>query len=71
MGTSAVKLMALGLGLLLAAWLVILLMVIRSIPPNLALAVAAYAASLTGLVLGLFGGMQYIRGRSRHDGSDQ
>lgn len=57
--------MAVGGGLLLAAWTVLLLMVIRRLEPSLVLSVGAYAASVAGLVIGLFGAGQYARGRSR------
>jgi hypothetical protein len=56
--------MAAGFTLLLAAWLVLLLMVIRRIEPSLVLSIGAYAASLAGLVVGLFGAVQYVRGRA-------
>jgi hypothetical protein len=60
------RLMAVGLVLLLAAWTVLLLMVIRMLEPSLLLSLGAYAASVTGLVIGLFGAGAYARGRSRH-----
>ncbi len=64
------RLMAVGGGLLLAAWIVLLLMVIRRLEPNLLLSVGAYAASVAGLVIGLFGAGQYVRGRSRRPDSN-
>jgi len=60
-----VKLMAVGFALLVASWLVLLLMVIGVIAPSLLLSMGAYAASVAGLVIGLFGVVQYVRKRSR------
>jgi hypothetical protein len=62
--------MALGMALLLAAWLVLMLMVIGQIERSLLLSVGAYAASLVGLVIGLFGAGLYVRERSRRDDGD-
>ena len=59
------KLMAVGFALLVASWLVLLLMVIGEIAPSLLLSMGAYAASVAGLVIGLFGVVQYVRKRSR------
>ena len=59
------KLMAVGFALLVASWLVLLLMVIGAIAPSLLLSMGAYAASVAGLVIGLFGVVQYVRKRSR------
>jgi len=60
-----VKLMAVGFALLVASWLVLLLMVIGEITPSLLLSMGAYAASVAGLIIGLFGVVQYVRKRSR------
>jgi len=57
--------MAVGFALLVASWLVLLLMVIGAIAPSLLLSMGAYAASVAGLVIGLFGVVQYVRKRSR------
>ena len=59
------KLMAVGFALLVASWLVLLLMVIGEITPSLLLSMGAYAASVAGLIIGLFGVVQYVRKRSR------
>ena len=64
---KSLKLMAVGLALLVASWLVILFMVIRLIEPSLLLSLGAYAASVVGLTVGLFGVAQYVGGRSRHE----
>lgn len=55
------RLIAAGGALLLGAWLVLLLMVIHQLPASLPLAMGAYAASLVGLVIGLFGAVQYVQ----------
>jgi len=57
--------MAVGFALLVASWLVLLLMVIGEITPSLLLSMGAYAASVAGLIIGLFGVVQYVRKRSR------
>lgn len=68
---TPLKLMALGFALLVASWLVILFMVIRLIEPSLLLSMGAYAASVAGLVVGLLGVAQYVRGeRSHHEELD-
>lgn len=54
-------LMAAGLVLLVVSWLVILLMVIGQITASLLLSLGAYAASVAGLAIGLFGVVQYVR----------
>lgn len=58
--------MAVGLALLLASWVVVLLMVIGRIPSSLLLSLGAYAASVVGLAVGLFGVVQYVREHSHH-----
>ncbi len=50
--------------LLVASWLVLLLMVIGRIPPSLPLSLSAYAASVAGLAIGVFGVARHIRRRS-------
>lgn len=64
---TPLKMMAAGLVLLLASWLAILLMVIGQISPSLVLSLGAYVASVAGLAVGLFGVVQYVRGRPRHE----
>lgn len=58
---SPLGLMVVGGVLLVASCLILLLMVIRVIPPNLLLSLVAYGASLAGLILGIFGGVEYAR----------
>jgi hypothetical protein len=58
---SPLRLMAVGFVLLVSSWFVLLLMVIRQIPPDIFLSMAAYVASLAGLIVGLFGVSQYAR----------
>ncbi|HEY6104221.1 MAG TPA: hypothetical protein VI007_13455 [bacterium] len=50
--------------LLVASWLVLLLMVIGRIPPSLLFSLGAYAASISGLAIGVFGVARHIRRRS-------
>lgn len=50
--------------LLVASWLVLLLMVIGRIPSSLLLSLGAYAASIAGLAIGIFGVARQIRRRS-------
>ncbi len=69
-GVAPSRLMALGFALLVASWLVILLMVIGRIASSLLLSLGAYAASVAGLAVGLFGVIQHVRDYSRHDESD-
>ncbi len=59
-GTST-RLMVVGFGLLLAGWLVLLLMVVGRIAPGFLLSFGAYATSVAGLVIGLFGAAAYAR----------
>lgn len=66
---TPLKLMAVGFVLLMASWLVVLLMVIGQIAPSLLLSFAAYAASVAGLTVGLFGVVEYVRKHSRHEES--
>jgi membrane associated rhomboid family serine protease len=63
---SPLRLMLVGTVLLLASCLVLLLMVIRVIAPSLLLSLAAYAASLGGLIVGIVGAVDYTR-RARRE----
>ncbi len=56
-----VRLMVIGFALLLGSWLVLLLTVIKLIAPSFLLSLIAYAASVAGLVIGLFDTVQYVR----------
>ncbi len=55
------RLMVIGFALLLVSWLVLLLTVIKLIAPSLPLILIAYATSVAGLVIGLFGTVQFVR----------
>jgi hypothetical protein len=57
------KLVALGSALLVVSWMMLLLMVIGQIPRHLLLSVAAYAASVAGFAVGMFGVVMYVRRR--------
>lgn len=61
---SAIRLMTVGFLLMSAGWVVLLLMVIGEVSSTLSLSFGAYGASVAGLSLGLFGAMQYARGRA-------
>ena len=50
--------------LLAASWLVLLLIVIGRLPSSLPLSLGAYAASIAGLAIGVFGVARHIRRRS-------
>lgn len=58
---DALRWIALGCVLLFGAWLVLFGMVVRWIPPSLEVALVAYAGSVAGLALGLWGVVQYVR----------
>lgn len=58
---SPLRLIAVGFVLLTASWLVLLLMVIGRIESSLPLSAGAYAASIAGLAVGLFGVADYVR----------
>lgn len=62
---TPLKLMVLGFMLLLASWFVLFFMVVRLIPPSFLLSLGAYAASLGGLVIGIFGAIQHARQERR------
>ncbi len=66
------RLIVIGFTLLLGSWLVLLLTVIKLIPPSFLLSLVAYGASVAGLVIGLLGTVQYVRharDNTRHRGS--
>jgi|YelNatPaOPRAMG01_1025707.scaffolds.fasta_scaffold06362_5 hypothetical protein len=56
-----VRLMVIGFLLSLIGWLFPLLMVIRVIEPTFSLSFLSYAASVSGLFLGIIGAASYIR----------
>jgi hypothetical protein len=59
--TSPLQLIGVGFVLLVGSWFVLLLMVIRQIPPDIFLSMAAYAVSIVGLILGFIGAVLYAR----------
>ncbi len=62
---SPVGMMILGFGLLVVGFIIPFLMVIQIIRPGFLLAFLSYAASLSGLFLGLIGAALYARERRR------
>jgi len=56
-----VRLMVIGFLLSLIGWLFPLLMVIRVIEPTFSLSFLSYAASVSGLFIGIIGAASYIR----------
>ncbi len=56
---GSVKLIVLGGTFLLTSWLLVLLLTIRLLPPSLPLALLAYAGSVAGLTIGVFGVVRY------------
>lgn len=61
MRVSPAKLMWTGGACLVVGWAVLLLIVIRMIPPSILLSIAAYALSFIGFLVGLFGVIEYRR----------
>lgn len=60
---SPLRLMGTGLVLLVASWGAVFLMVLRTIPPDLVVALVAYGASVVGLGLGVVGAALWARSR--------
>lgn len=58
---NPLRLIAVGFVLLTASWLVLLLMVIGGIESSLPLSMGAYAVSIAGLAVGLFGVADFVR----------
>jgi len=56
---GSVRLIVLGGAVLLASWLFLLLLTIRLLTPSLPLALLAYAGSVAGLTIGVFGAVRY------------
>ncbi len=56
---GSVRLIALGGAVLFTSWLILLLLTIRLLPPSLPLSLVAYAGSVAGLAIGLFGAVRY------------
>jgi hypothetical protein len=56
---GSVKLIVLGGSALLTSWLLLLALTIRLIIPSLPLALVAYAGSVAGLAIGVFGAVRY------------
>lgn len=60
---SAFKVMAAGLVLLLAGFLLPFLMVLQLLEAGFALSFLAHFSSLTGLLVALYGALQYVSSR--------
>ena len=56
---GSVKLIVLGGSVLLTSWLFLLVLTIRLLPPSLPLSLLAYAGSVAGLAIGVFGAVRY------------
>ncbi len=56
---GSVKMIVLGGTFLLTSWVLLLLLTIRFIIPSLPLALLAYAGSVAGLTIGVFGAVRY------------
>ena len=56
-----------GLALLLGGWVVIFLMVIRTLPQTFFLNGLGYAAPFGGFMLGLYGIVEYRKARKRDE----
>jgi hypothetical protein len=63
---SALNLMAAGFVLLLTGFLVPFLMVLRVLEPGFALSFLAHFSSLTGLLVALYGAIQYVSSRGEN-----
>ncbi|MCS7236422.1 MAG: hypothetical protein RMM30_10680 [Armatimonadota bacterium] len=59
------RLVGTGLGMMVASWAVVFLMVLREVPPDFLLALAVYTASVVGFGLGVVGVALWGRSRSR------
>ncbi len=56
---GSVRLIVLGGSVLLTSWVFLLVLTIRLLPPSLPLALLAYAGSVAGLAIGVFGAVRY------------
>lgn len=56
---GSVRLIILGGSALLTSWLLLLLLTIRFLTPSLPLALLAFAGSVAGLAIGVFGAVRY------------
>jgi hypothetical protein len=56
---GSVRLIVLGGSALLTSWLLLLLLTIRLLTPSLPLALLAYAGSVAGLAIGVFGAVRH------------
>jgi hypothetical protein len=63
MTVNPLRLVGAGLALLAGGWAVTFLMVLREIPVDLPLALAAYGASVAGFGLGVVGAALWARSR--------
>jgi len=60
---SPLRLMGTGLVLLVGSWGAVFLMVLRTIPSDLVVALVAYGVSVVGLGLGVVGVALWVRSR--------
>ncbi|OLC31176.1 MAG: hypothetical protein AUH31_03085 [Armatimonadetes bacterium 13_1_40CM_64_14] len=63
--SGSVRLIVLGGTVLLTSWFLLLLLAIRLLPPSLLLALLAYAGSVAGLAIGVFGAVRYAHPAGR------
>ncbi|HVH31040.1 MAG TPA: hypothetical protein VNA31_05185 [bacterium] len=56
---GSVRLIILGGSALLTSWLLLLLLTIRLLTPSFPLALLAFAGSVAGLAIGVFGAVRY------------
>lgn len=65
----------LGALLLVGSWIIVVLMFLRIIPLSFALSFVVYAASVSGLFIGLLGIFEYVsiqrQRRKKKDGDDE
>ncbi len=62
---GSVRLIVLGGTVLLTSWLFLLLLTIRLLSPSLPLVLIAYAGSVAGLAIGVFGVVRYAHKAGR------
>ncbi len=56
---GSVRLIVLGGAVLLTSWLFLMVLTIRLLTPSLPLVLLAYAGSVAGLAIGVFGAVRY------------
>jgi hypothetical protein len=63
---TSLTIIAIGLMLLFAGFLFPFLMVLRVLEPGFALSFLAHTASLIGLLVALYGTIEYVNSRNEH-----